>query len=100
MTASVPDPQADDGVVAHAAAPDLAAIVTVDREAGRILGVRSEPKRPADRPSRQPGMSRAAKARLSHPTGGEGIGPGPNSRPWQHLPDRTALSEQLRRRLT
>ena len=33
MTARVPDPLAADGVVAHAAAPDLAAIVTVDREA-------------------------------------------------------------------
>jgi hypothetical protein len=37
-----------------------------------------------------------AEARLADPAG---IGPEPNSRPWEHLPDLAALSDQLRRRL-
>jgi hypothetical protein len=37
-----------------------------------------------------------ARARLVDPGG---IGPEPNSRPWEHLPDLAALSDQLRRRL-
>ena len=37
-----------------------------------------------------------ARARLADP---DGIGPEPNSRPWEHLPDLVALSDQLRQRL-
>ena len=47
--------------------------------------------------------SRARLAQLAHPAGGIDVCvpvPGPNTRPWEHLPDLTALSEQLRRRLT